>query len=255
MNDEFVGSVGEADAGRGRSSVDFPYCDLGDGEDVVLQIHRNAGSSCSVEQLAAFMGQAARGGGFRMKVMAAKTFGLIENPRGQVVLTELGRKMADPAQQPAARIEAFLNVGLFRKIYERFKGNVLPPRPAMTREIQSLGVIGTQADRARQVFERSAEQAGFFSFGKERLVMPVVQPERSGALTMEGHPPVVEIKRPETTGIYDPLVQGLLNRLPEPGSEWAGDARATWLRALVMNFDVLYTDQSGKRVLVSVSDE
>lgn len=41
-------------------------------------------------------------------------------------------------------------------------------------DIVGLGVAEKQTGRARQVFERSAEQANFFEHGKNRLVMRAV---------------------------------------------------------------------------------
>jgi hypothetical protein len=51
---------------------------------------------------------------------------------------------------------------------------VLPPAAALSRDIVALGVSEKQKDRARLIFERSADQAGFFEHGKQRLVMPGV---------------------------------------------------------------------------------
>ena len=41
----------------------------------------------------------------------------------------------------------------------------MPPAAALEREMVELGVSPKQKDKARQVFERSAEQAGFFATG------------------------------------------------------------------------------------------
>ena len=49
---------------------------------------------------------------------------------------------------------------------------------------KGLIVSEKQKDRARQVFERSAEQGGFFEHGKNRLVMP--------AVAVREPPPVVD---------------------------------------------------------------
>ena len=46
---------------------------------------------------------AARGGGFRTRILSARSFGLIDNPRGQVALTPLGQRIVDPTQERAAR--------------------------------------------------------------------------------------------------------------------------------------------------------
>lgn len=50
------------------------------------------------------------GGAFRLCVSTAATFGLTENERGKVKLTTLGRRIADPTQLAAARVDAFLPV-------------------------------------------------------------------------------------------------------------------------------------------------
>jgi hypothetical protein len=231
----------ETEAGRGRSTIEFPYGDLEDAEELTQALHSNAGTTSTVEQLAAYMGQAARGGGFRTRITTAKTFGLIDNPRGQVVLTELGSKMVDPKLQSIARVESFLKVPLFAALFNKFKSGVLPPRAALTREIQTLGVIETQADRARQAFERSAERAGFFAHGRDRLVMPVVHAAKSEKPKDED-----KTEKPKRSGSggdggdFDPLLWGLLSRLPSTDTEWPIEARVTWLKALVTNFDILY---------------
>ncbi|MTV11833.1 MULTISPECIES: hypothetical protein [Bradyrhizobium] len=53
---------------------------------------------------------------------------------------------------------------------------MIPPTAALEREMVGLGVAEKQKERARQVFERSAEQAGYFEHGRNRLVMPGIAP-------------------------------------------------------------------------------
>ena len=55
---------------------------------------------------------------------------------------------------------------LYKAIFDKNKGGVLPPAAALERELVGLGVSEKQKGRAREVFERSAEQAGFFEHGK-----------------------------------------------------------------------------------------
>jgi hypothetical protein len=80
----------------------------------------------------------------------------------------------DPARQREAMIAAFLNVELYRRTFDEFKGKRLPPRPhGLERAFQTFGVAPKQTDRARLAFEKSARMAGFFPNGDEdRLVMP-----------------------------------------------------------------------------------
>jgi hypothetical protein len=239
---------------RDRSTIGFAYLDLKDGEEVARAIHENAGTGCSVEQLAGYMGQSARGGGFRVRVLSARTFGLIENPRGQVALTALGQRIVDPSQERAARVAAFLTVPLHKQVYDKFNGNVLPPRAALTREIQALGVAQSQADRARQVMERSAEHAGFFAVGRDRLVEPVIGSGRQG-LKREADGKAKPKGNGEggdggDGGNYHPFIVGLLRKLPEPESSWTDEERVKWLDAAVRIFDLMYAGGAGT---VSVS--
>jgi hypothetical protein len=65
-----------------------------------------------------------------------------------------------PNRMPEAKARAFLAVPLYKAVYEKYKGGVLPPAAALERDLVALGVAEKQKGRAGQVFERSAEQAG-----------------------------------------------------------------------------------------------
>ena len=52
------------------------------------------------------MGQTAKGGGFRLRVMTAKTFGFVTYGQGTVTLTDLGQRLNDPQQEKAAKADA-----------------------------------------------------------------------------------------------------------------------------------------------------
>ncbi len=231
-----------AKAGRDRSTIGFPYLDLDDAIEVAKAIHNNAGTACTTDQLAGYLNQSARGGGFRIRVLNAKTYGLIENPRGTVALTDIGKRMADPAQEAAARVQAFFHVPLFSAVYDKFKGNVLPPKAALTREISGIGVAASQAERARQLLEKSAEQSGFFAHGRDRLVEPVVR----GA---KAEPPQKEEQKNSNGGgggggelDLDPLLVALIQKIPSRGAEWPAEKRVRWFRTFAMNVSQVYDD-------------
>jgi hypothetical protein len=95
------------------------------------------------------------------------------------------------------------------------------------------------------VFERSADQAGFFEHGKNRLVMPAIavkaenggkkeEKENGGGGDGGGLPPGI-----------DPIIQGLLARLPRSGGVWAESERKLWLQLLEGSFKLIYKDSSG----------
>ena len=164
----------EAD-GRQRSSIGIPYNHLGDAIEVAKSIHDNAGTGdCDDVQLSAWMNMSPKSSGYRVQLSASRMFGLVETTASRHKLTPLGRSIVDPQQERAARTNAFLSLPLYKVLYDNYKGGVLPPAAALERDMVALGVAEKQTGRARQVFERSAEQANFFEHGKNRLVMPAV---------------------------------------------------------------------------------
>jgi hypothetical protein len=90
-------------------------------------------------------------------------------------------------------------------------GGVLPGQAAaMERELVGLGVSDKVKDRARQTFERSAEQAGFFAHGRNRLVMPGIgarQPDAPPAPDAGEATP--EAKKNGAEGIHRELIRSL----------------------------------------------
>jgi hypothetical protein len=110
-----------------------------------------------------------------------------------------------------------------------------------------------QKEKARQVFERSAEQAGFFEHGKNRLVMPAVaihatQPvdpvvEKNGGGGNGGDDGLGEIG-------LDPLLVELLKKIPTSG-EWPAAQRVRWFRTFAMNVSQIY-DEDDKPVELKI---
>jgi hypothetical protein len=241
----------EADE-RQRSTIGFPYNNLGDAIEVAQAIHGNVGTGdCDDSQLSAWMKLSPKSSGFRVQLSAARMFGLIESTSGHHRLAEYGRMIVDPQRQREARAKAFLNVPLYKAMYEKYKNGVLPPAAALERDITGLGVAEKQTSRARQVFERSADQAGFFEHGKDRLVMP--------GFASQGAPPPASTPEPEHGGgngggggggggkqfDVDPIIRGLLERLPPSGETWPDQDRKLWLQLLEGSFKLIYKDKQG----------
>jgi hypothetical protein len=238
-----------------RSTIEFPYLDLQNGIEIAEGVHKVGGSSCEWDQLAAHFKQAAQGGGFRLRLICAKQFGLVLYDRGKVSLTHLGLRAVDPHQQKAAKVEAFLNVPLYKAVYDRFRGSTLPPAAGLEQEMVGLGVAKKQADKARQAFHRSAKFAGFFEFGADRLVAPSLQQSNSSASVGEGAHEVKIIPAGKGGSGADadmaalhPFVIGLLRNLPEPESDWPVKDRAKWLQTAANIFDLMYAGADGGEV-------
>ena len=229
-----------------RSTIEFPYSDLDSATEVARTIHTRAGTSCSPNQLAAWMDKSADGGTFRAWLSAARMFGFVETERGKVSLSELGREAIQPDTQQTAKIGAFLNVPLYKEMFERYQGHVLPPAAAIERQIIELGVAKKQAERARQTFMKSAQAAGYIDQQTGRFVKPGMpspaseeakshkehKDSRGGGDDGDGFPPDI-----------DPIIAGLLERLPKSGSVWLEAERKLWLELLSGSFRLIYKDE------------
>lgn len=233
---------------RERSTIEFPYMALDEAIEVAQAIHSTTGSGlCQADQLAAALNLSMASSGFRVRLSTAKMFGLIDSERGSgaMRLTDLGNRIVDLAQQRAAKIQAFLSVPLYAKLVEQHRGKTLPPPAALERVMAEMGVAKKQTDRARQTFDRSAQSAGFFEFGRDKLVTPA-----AGGATPppkpDDLPPPADPNRSRfdsgdgggTTG--DPLIDALIKKLPKGGTAWPGAERATWIKMIQMAFDLAY---------------
>lgn len=239
-------AAGKSSEPRQRSTIGFPYMDLASSIELAQAIFKNvAAGECDDDQLAAWTNQSSKSSGFRVQVYAARTFGILAGEASRHSLTDLGLSVIDSLREREARIKAFLHVPLYAAVFERFKGGALPPAAALEREMVALGVAPKQKDRARQVFERSAEQAGFFAHGKDRLIQPGVAPGQH-------QPPKDEKPGGGGNGgnggnggdgvAIDPIIQGLLARLPKSGETWPEAQRKLWLNLLEGSFGLIYKD-------------
>lgn len=168
-----IPAEGGDDAKREQSTIAFPYLDLDSAVEVARAIYNRGGfGGCSIDELAAEMNQTVSGA-FRLKTGTAKTFDLVsKDGKSGFKLSELGCQIIAADTERVARAEAFMRVPLYAAVYEKYKGHMLPPAKALEREMQSMGVSSKQTDKARQAFERSAKQAGYFESGEDRLVRP-----------------------------------------------------------------------------------
>jgi hypothetical protein len=240
---------------REPSTIQFPYRDLDVAVSVALAMIGAGGVPLSTEQLAGVMGLQIGSGNFVMKVATARIFGLVTYSGGKYELTNSGFAIVDKDEkrQRAARAEAFLKVALYRRVYDEFKGKQQPPRPhALEQAFVRFGVSPKQKETARQIFDKSANQAGFFSTGQDRLVEPIIgasaQSSSSRASNEDvgaqasantGSNATNDAAGPNVSGFH-PFIQGLLDRLPEPDTVWAIEGRAKWLLAAANCFDLLY---------------
>ncbi len=226
-----------------RSTIAFPYSGLKDAEQIARALHDSWGGGATADQLAASpdIKASPRSGAFRGKLATARTFQVISVSNGTFALTDLGRKLIDPQTRAAARVDAFLTVPLFAALFDAYKGTTLPPDSGLEQKIRELGVSAKQTAKARQAFQRSAELAGFFKMGKERLVRPA-------NLSGSGKPPATP-KDPKPDGATttpSPSTSTLPALLPElwltllrEGRDWSPEKVQEFVEAARTLLDLL----------------
>lgn len=228
--------------GRGKrevSTVRFPYADLFAAEEIAKGVSAY-GVSAAINDLAGHMNATATSGTFRSKVAAAHTFGLVvpDGP-GRLRLTDLGRSIIDLQTQALARAQAFLNVELYSIVFEEFSGRQLPRGTALENFMINAGVAQKQAPRARQAFQRSAEEAGYFRAGKDRLTRPPVLPAQESDQD-EGQQGNGQEDAKPPRGLADhPLLKALWETLPAQ-KPFTAEQRRRFFTTLAFNIDYVY---------------
>lgn len=237
---------------RARSTVEFTYTDLADAEKIATGVRDLGATACEWDQLAAHLKMAPKGGGFRLQMLGAKGFGLLTYTRGDIHLTDIGIRIVDPRNVRGARFDAFLAVPLYKQAFERMNGTALPPPAAIERLFESLGVAPKQKDKARQVFMRSAKHAGLFEISPDRMTKPT---NLTGAVgddketNRDNKSPDNDTSRTGGGGIgggrpsLHPFIQGLLDKLPAPETDWNIVGRIKWLQTAGNIFDLIYTHE------------
>ena len=247
--DQAATQPGDGDK-RQMSTIGFPYLDLDTAVEVAQAMYETRGhSAMEAHELAATMNQTLSGA-FRLKTGTARTFGLTEKEgRDATRLSEIGLRIIEPSTERQARADAFLAVPLYFQIYEKYKGQRLPPPKALEREMERLGVSNKQTDKARQAFERSARQAGFFAKGEDRLVKPHFdgEPLDQGGAAKDDTPKDERKGGGDGGGPggggggqFHPLIAGMLETLPKVGQPWPTAERKAWLTMAESIFAMIY---------------
>lgn len=248
--------AGSAVRKRDRSLIEFPYADLPRSEELTAKA-ASVGARVWIDQtqLAVALDMSVTGGTFRGRLSAARMFGFIETEAGKVRISDLGLRLLEEDLARAARVEAFLRVPLYAAMYESYNGFALPPAAAVERRMMELGVPQKQAERARQVFWTSAQAASFIAsngrFAKPALApAPVKEEEQRADKDDQGNGNGNGGGNGTGGGGgaggggggggLHPFVEGLLQTLPEPGTDWDASARADWLSAAATMFKLIY---------------
>lgn len=253
-----------------RSTIRFPYLDQDDSVELAKRVFDIGGRSCDKVALAAAFNVAVDGGAFGLRLATAKMFGLISAEKKVVSLTELGQRIVDPDKEKSARAESLLQVPLYDKLYQDYEGQLLPGNDGLESHIVKLGVAPKQKDKARQVFQRSAKQAGYFSISSNRLVAPQFKAGSAEVPPAEGDKGDSGGNGGSGSGNggggndtkkRHPFIEGLLETLPpaalgSPKLHWTLKERQDWLQTAAGIFNLIYStkDDDKGTVIVSVRE-
>ena len=247
-----------------NSSIDFPKQELRGAYELVRAIADAGDVSLDWKSLAGRIKHAPDGGAFRKRNATARGFGLIDYGSGHSVLTPLGLKLSKPRHQQDALQEAFLSVDLFRKLFENYRGDTLPPDSSILIQLKELGLYGESAETAKNVFIRSAKFARLID-EEGRLIpkselhkpMPMITPVITPLIIRRSGQPVItplikpmgaeEMAQPvaeddEETGV-DPALLGLMQRLPPPGTIIGPKRRKGIIDAFASTINFLYPEE------------
>ncbi len=105
--------------------------------------------------------------------------------------------------------------------------------------MESFGVAIKQTGRARQTFQRSAEQAKIFNEKKDRLVLPAGVSLDSTTPDGEKGRKMDQTVIQTSEGEMNPLLASLLEELPA-NREWSREQHDFWTRVFLRTVDKLY---------------
>jgi len=245
---------------RAHSKTQFPYYHLADAVKVATAIHVKAGGECSRAQLAALLDhKSVRSGAFLSRVAGAKMFGLIQKADGSNLrVTSRGEKIVAPVdeqQTTAAKVEAFLAVELFKKVFDKYQGKTLPDSVGLKNLFgNEFGIVKSRQEPTVRVMRASAKFAGFFdTAGSAQMVNPVGL-QGSSQDPPPDDPPDGGEQRPKGghggTGDgggqgadhIDPAIIGLLQKLPPSGTPLNQKKREKLINAFESFVAFIYPD-------------
>jgi hypothetical protein len=235
--------------GRPRRAPDqqFLIYDLTASLVVAKTIRESGGDSWSPEQLGAALDyKNTKGGGFVARIFAARAFGLIETVQGRYRITPRAEAIlyeVTPQARAQALRDAFMEVALFRSIFDRFKGTQLPVELGMNNLLRTQYQVPTdRVSTAYRVLMDSADTAGFFPKGRRtQLVEPIIGAPSIPAPEDGAVPERSEGPKPRSGGggggggiqppNIHPSLWGLIQQLPAPPhfprrKEWEGAWKA-----------------------------
>lgn len=127
---------------------------------------KNSGNAYMSEDVAKAVGVGAKSPSFFYLSAGSRDYGLTTGTRDteRIALTDLGRSLvypANPAEGITAKQQAFLNIDVFRRVLEHYKGSVLPEMEYLSNTLtKEFGLAADVHEEFVRVFSKNCEFLG-----------------------------------------------------------------------------------------------
>lgn len=222
--------------GKGQSVArlerPYPRATLEDALKVAYTLKdKNGGNPWAPDDLAAAFDMAKTNNRFFYMTASAREFGLTTGSRDseQIALTDLGRELVyapSPQTEEAAKRRAFLNVDVFKRVLEYYKGSNLPEMKYLSNTLQNqFGLDPRTHEEFSDLFKQNCDYlkigAGFsvasgaVSPGSSTAAAPkevitLAEPEQGTGLTCFVVMPFREREAGRPKGFFDEVLQTLI---------------------------------------------
>jgi len=144
-----------------------PFLNLDEALKVAYEIYAKGGGQLSYEDLSDIIDNKVTSSWFQMKVLALKAYGLISEPRKQIVeLTPLATPIVapqSPEELAEAKLKALTSYRPFRLMAERYHGKPEPPREFLENTFErELKIPADKKSKWADCFLASAKAADLF---------------------------------------------------------------------------------------------
>ena len=157
------------DTKRERSAL-YPIITVDECFDIIEIIDKIGGKVYSNNSIAQAIGMSEKTNSFRSKISTLRQYGLISGTQGTLKLTDVSNEYLYPVQdeqKKEAKIHAFTNVALYKKIIEKFENKALPSSDRLANILlgKEFGLTKNTKDFAVEIFIKSLDQLGLLSNG------------------------------------------------------------------------------------------
>lgn len=153
-----------------RSSL-YPAATIEECLEILNIIKGMGGKNCSVQSIADKMGVSITTNSFKFKISSSKQYGLIDNIKGVIQLTERAKTLLYPTvgvSEKEILLACFQSAPLYAKIIQNFLGKALPSLEKLANELMikpEYGITVTAKKVAAECFIKNAEYLGVLQNG------------------------------------------------------------------------------------------